>query len=189
MIQSVKLCKMRKKCEKRGRMGNVTQTWRLSGDDRQGTPPRTISASIAKIPSRKHRCWESEVADAVNCLFSGLLLKHLHFHTKWLATSKGGGNWARTHFFFLRAFCCCVDNMIKVKLWIMYRIWWILLFRVSSRVVSNLSPRPQALSQPAAVRLCSLPIQECLFFRNQQKLLISLCAPYSNMLSLIIIVI
>lgn len=27
--------------------------WRLSGDDRQGTPPRTISASIARIPPRK----------------------------------------------------------------------------------------------------------------------------------------
>lgn len=45
--------------------------WRLSGDGRQGTPPRTISTSIAKTPSRKQSRCESKVVDAANCLFSG----------------------------------------------------------------------------------------------------------------------
>ena len=94
------------------------QKWRLSGDDRQGTPPRTISPSIARIPSRERSCRESEVVEAANCLFSGLLLKHLHFHTKRQTRFKASGKKTRVDFFPLRAFCCCVDAMIKLNLWI-----------------------------------------------------------------------
>lgn len=75
------------------------QKWRLSGDDRQGTPPRTISASIARIPPREQSCRESEVVDAANCLFSGLLLKHLHFHTKRQTRFKASGKKTRVDFF------------------------------------------------------------------------------------------
>lgn len=98
--------------------------WKLSGDGRQGTPPRTISASIAKTPSREQSCWESKVVDAANCLFSGLLLKHLHFHTKWLTRSKASGKKTRLNFSPGHSVAVCV---IKLKLWIIYKIWWMLL--------------------------------------------------------------
>lgn len=38
---------------KGGRNSGSGEQWRYSGDDRQGTPPRTISASILRIPLRK----------------------------------------------------------------------------------------------------------------------------------------
>ncbi len=97
----------REMCERRGnygkssREGNTTHTGKemeTHGDDRQGTPPRTISALIGRIPLRKRRYCDCEVIDAANCLFSGFLLKHLYFHTKRLTRSKASGEKTRTYF-------------------------------------------------------------------------------------------
>lgn len=81
--------------------------------------------------------------------------------------------------FFLRAFGCCVDAMIKLKLWIIYTIWLMVLFSLSSRVVPNLNL--QALLQPAGVRHRNHPMKEWFFEIN--KSCSTVCVSYHVVLS------
>lgn len=91
-----------KSCREGTAAHNSEKKWRLSRDDWQGTPP-----SIARIPLRKQSSWECEVIDAANCLFSGLLLKHPYFHTKWMTRSKGSREKTRTDFSWGHSAAAC----------------------------------------------------------------------------------
>ena len=182
MSEEMTFWEKKKSCREGTAAHNSEKKWRLSGEDWQGTPPRTISASIARIPLRKQSSWECEVIDAANCLFSGLLLKRPYFHTKWMTRSEGSREKTRTDF-SLGVLCCCARAKIKSKQWIIHEIWCMLLSDVCSRVVPNLNLPQALLQQVSYVEIIQWNND---FLWNQFKLLCCLC--YNDLLSTVLLV-
>lgn len=118
------------------------EMWSLWGWQEGSTTKDNFSISC-KNPSEKIplRYWESEVVDATNCLFSCLLLKHLHFRTNWITKAEASRRKTGTDFPFGHSVVAWKDATMKLKLWIIYKTWWMLLSNVPSRVVPNLNPQ------------------------------------------------